>query len=110
NGNCNQQELRLDANIFQRPVVTYESMFSPDVAVNEPGSRTLPVGHIETADEVYHLDVQLLNDGSKTARFYARSWEGTSYLRLIDTGTWKEFTLPNGSVAAHFEYPASVLA
>lgn len=109
NGNCNQQELRLDANIFQRPAVTYESLFSPDVAVNSPGSRTLPVGSVDTENEVYHLDVQLLNDGSHTARFYARSWEGTSYLRLIDTGTWREFTLPNGELALYFDYPQSVL-
>lgn len=109
NGNCNQQELRLDANIFQRPAVTYESLFSPDVAVNSPGSRTLPVGSVDTENEVYHLDVQLLNDGSHTARFYARSWEGTSYLRLIDTGTWREFTLPNGNPALYFDYPQSVL-
>lgn len=112
NGNCNQQELRLDGNIFHRPAVTYESLFSENVAVNSLGSRTLAVGAVGTGAYIYRLDVQLLNDGSHIARFYARNWglgDEPDYLRLLGTGTWREITLPNGNPALYFDYPRSVL-
>jgi hypothetical protein len=109
NGNCNQQEIRRDANIFERPVVAYASLFSADVGINAQGSRALTLGAVGD----HRLDVQLINDSARTVKYYARSWEGTNYAALIATGTWTEFTLPtaNGhNVAVRFNYPQSVLA
>ncbi len=108
NGNCNMQELRRDNNIFERPIVEYETLFSPDVDINAMGSRSLSVGAV--GDNL--LVAQLINNSSKTVKYYARGWAG-DYASLIATGTWTEITLPNLSEnnrAVRFDYPKAVLA
>lgn len=110
NGNCNQQEIRKDANIFERPAITIESMLSAEVGINAVGSRALPSGAVGD----YRLDIQMINNSSKTVTYYAREWEGSSAdAYIVGTGNWTEFTLPNlseNSRAIRFDYPKSVLA
>jgi len=110
NGNCNMQELRRDNNIFERPIVDYETLFSPDVDINAMGSRSISLGEVGSN----LLVAQLIKNSEKTVKFYERTWDwGGSYAKLIGTGTWTETTLPNlseNNKAVRFEYPKSVLA
>src|SRR5690606_14843759 len=109
-GNCNMQELRRDNNIFERPIVDYETLFCPDVDINAMASRSISLGEVGSN----LLVAQLLKNSEKTVKFYERTWDwGGSYAKLIGTGTWTETTMPNlseNNKAVRFEYPKSVLA
>lgn len=96
---------------YDQATETLAGILSTDVAVNSTGSKMVSVNW--TGDN-QSINVQLINNEAKTARYYIMTWgnNGNQLSNAIGEGTWSYISLPgvtgDAAQAIRVDVPAAV--